>query len=107
MSLTARLCLHLLGQAQDGVAQRIQGAQGLAVGGYDPGYPLQTPWAAPLGVVQPTRRRLAVHGTTQRVPQGIKGDILKMLRDLLGYARSRDSCNLLLLTGYLLDLTDL
>ena len=39
MSLTARLCSHLLGQAQDGVAQRIQGAQGLAVGGYDPGYP--------------------------------------------------------------------
>ena len=33
MSLTARLCSHLLGQAQDGVAQWIQGAQGLAVGG--------------------------------------------------------------------------
>ena len=33
MSLTARLCSHLLGQAQDGVAQQIQGAQGLAVGG--------------------------------------------------------------------------
>ena len=48
-----------------------------------------------------------VHGTARRVPQDIKGDILKMLRDLLGYARSRDSCNLLLLTGYLLDLTDL
>ena len=33
MSLTARLCLHLLGQAQDGVAQQIQGARALAVGG--------------------------------------------------------------------------
>ena len=33
MSLTAQLCLHMLGQAQDGVAQRIQGARGLAVGG--------------------------------------------------------------------------
>ena len=54
------------------------------------------------GVVQPTRRRLTVHDTAQRVPQDIKGDILKMLRDLLGYARSYDSCNLLLLTGYLL-----
>ena len=36
MSLTARLCLHLLGQTQDGVAQRIQGARGLAVGGTTP-----------------------------------------------------------------------
>ena len=37
MSLTARLCSHLLGQAQDGVAQRIQGARGLAVGDMTPG----------------------------------------------------------------------
>ena len=36
MGLTARLCSHLLGQAQDGVAQRIQGARGLAVGGMTP-----------------------------------------------------------------------
>ena len=36
MSLTARLCSHLLGQTQDGVAQRIQGARGLAVGGTTP-----------------------------------------------------------------------
>jgi len=36
MSLTARLCSHLLGQAQDGVAQRVQGARGLAVGGTTP-----------------------------------------------------------------------
>ena len=60
-----------------------------------------------LGVVYPTRRRLTVHDTAQHVPQDIKGDILKMLRDLLRYVRSHDSCNLLLLTGYLLDLTDL
>ena len=33
MSLTARLCLHLLGQAQGGVAQWVQGARGLAMGG--------------------------------------------------------------------------
>ena len=33
MSLTARLCSHLLGQAQDGVAQWVQGARGLVVGG--------------------------------------------------------------------------
>ena len=36
MSLTVRLCLHLLEQAQDDVAQRIQGAWGLAVGGMTP-----------------------------------------------------------------------
>ena len=35
-----------------------------------------------------------MHGTARRVPQDIKGDILKMLRDLLGYVRSHDSCNL-------------
>ena len=32
MSLTARLCSHLLGQAQDGIAQLIQGTRGLAMG---------------------------------------------------------------------------
>ena len=32
----AHLCLHLLGQAQDGVAQQIQGARGLAVGATTP-----------------------------------------------------------------------
>ena len=32
MSFTARLCSHLLGQAQNGVAQRVQGAWGLAMG---------------------------------------------------------------------------
>ena len=36
MSLTARLCSHLLGQAQDGVAQWVQGARGLVVGGTTP-----------------------------------------------------------------------
>ena len=36
MSLTARLCSHLLEQAQDGIAQWIQGTRGLAVGGTTP-----------------------------------------------------------------------
>ena len=36
MSLTTWLCLHLLRQAQDSVAQQIQGAQGLAVEGTTP-----------------------------------------------------------------------
>ena len=48
-----------------------------------------------------------VHGTARRVPQDIKGDIPKILQDLLGYVRSHDSYNLLLLIGYLLDLTDM
>ena len=80
---------------------------GTSYEGYDPGYPQQTTWAMLLGAVQPTRRRLTVHGTARRVPQDIKDDIQKMLQDLLGYARSCDSYNMLLLTGYLLDLTDL
>ena len=52
---------------------------GTSCGGYDPGYPRQTTWVALPGVVQPTRRRLMVHSTARRVPQDIKGDILKML----------------------------
>ena len=36
MSLTARLCLHLLRQTQDSVAQWVQGTQGLAMGGMTP-----------------------------------------------------------------------
>ena len=80
---------------------------GTSCGGYDPGYPLQTTWATLPGVVQPTRQRPMVHGTARCAPQGIKGDILNILRDLLGYVRSHDSCNLLLLTGYLLNLTNL
>ena len=48
-----------------------------------------------------------VHDIAWCVPQDIKGDILKMLQDLLGYVQFHDSYNLLLLTGYLLDLTDL
>ena len=80
---------------------------GTSCGGCDPRYPWQTTWAVPLGVVQPTRWRLTVHGTSRRVPQDIKGDILRMLRDLLGYTQSHDFCNVLLLSGYFLDLTDL
>ena len=75
--------------------------------GVRPGYPRQTTWAALSGAVQPTRRRPTVHGTARRAPQDIKSDILKILRDLLGYVRSHDSCNMLLLSDYLLDLTDL
>ena len=69
MSLTAQFCPHLLGQAQDGVAQRVQGARGLAVGGYDPGYPRQTTWATPSGAAQPTRQSLTGHDSGQRLPQ--------------------------------------
>ena len=43
-----------------------------------------------------------MHHTARCAPQDIKGDILKILQDQLGYARSRDSFNLLLLTSYFL-----
>ena len=69
MSLTARLCSYLLGQAEDDVAQRVQGARGLAVGGYDPGYPRQTTWAALPGAAQPTRRSLAGYDSARRLSQ--------------------------------------
>ena len=62
---------HLLGKAQDGVAQRVQGARGLAVEGYDPGYPRQATWATPPGAAQPTRRSLAGHDSARRLPQGM------------------------------------
>ena len=54
--------------------------------GYDPGYPWLTTWVVLPGVVQPIRQRLTVHGAAWRVSQDIKGNILKMLRGLLGYA---------------------
>ena len=40
-------------------------------------------------------------------PARHREDILKILWDLLGYVWSQDSCNLLLLSGYLSYLTDL
>ena len=49
MSLTACLCLHMLGQAQDDVPQRIQGAQGLAVGGMTPDTHDRPHWLRPQG----------------------------------------------------------
>ena len=42
---------------------------GTSCGGYNPRYPWQTTWAAPPGMVKPTRRRFMVHGTARRVPQ--------------------------------------
>ena len=58
---------------------------GTSYGGYDPGYPWQTTWAAPLGAAQPIRRSLAGHDAARRLLQDIGKDILKILRDLLGY----------------------
>jgi len=43
--------------------------QGKEVWGYDPGYPQQTTWVTPPGVVQPTRRSLVEHGVARRTPQ--------------------------------------
>ena len=69
MSLTAQLYSHLLEQAQDGVAQRIQGARGLAVGDMTPGIhktrhePHHQRWPSP--------QDQAVHITDRRTPQDI------------------------------------
>ena len=72
MSLTARLCSHLFGQAQDGVAQRIQDARGLAVGGTTPdthgrphGLRLQG-WPSPQ---DEALRGTTLLGAARRVPQ--------------------------------------
>ena len=56
-----------------------------ACGVYDPRYPWQTTWAMPPGVAQPMRRSLAGHDSTRCLPQDMGKDILKILRDLLGY----------------------
>ena len=69
MSLTAWLRSHLLGQAQDGVAQRIQGARGLAMGGTTsdthgrPHGPHHQRW--------PSSQDQGVHGTGGRALQDI------------------------------------
>ena len=106
MSLTAQLCSHLLGQAQDGVAQRIQGARGLAVGGTTPDTHGRPYGLRPYG--WPSPQDDALRGTIllDASPRH-REDILMILRDLFGYVWSHDSCNLLLLSGYLSDLTDL
>ena len=73
MSLTAQLCLHMLGQAQDGVAQRIQGVRGLAVEGMTPdthgrlhGLRLQG-WSSPLDEDLRRMVLLGVYHKTTRV----------------------------------------
>ena len=106
MSLTAWLCSHLFGQAQDGVAQRVQGARGLAVGVRP-----RIPTAGHMGYASrggPARKKEPCGARLCSATPARHGeDILKMLRDLIGYIRSHVSCNLLLLFGYLSDLTDL
>ena len=62
MSLTARLCSHLLEQAQDGVAQRIQGARGLAMGGTTPDTHGRPHGLCPQG--RPSPQDEALRGTT-------------------------------------------
>ena len=73
------------GDDQDGGVTMVIRRLGTSCGGYDPGYPRQTTWAAPPGADQPTRRSLAGHDSTRCLPQDMGKDILKILRDLLGY----------------------
>ena len=42
---------------------------GTSCGGYDPGYPRQTTWAAPPGAAQPIRRSLVGHDAARRLSQ--------------------------------------
>ena len=44
---------------------------GTSCGGYNPGYPWQTTWAAPSRAVQPTRRSLAGHDSARRLLQDV------------------------------------
>ena len=84
MSFTARLCSHLLGQVQNGVAQRVQGARGLAVGGMTPDTQGRPHGLHPQG--RPSPQDDALWGTTCSVASARHlEDILKILRDLLGY----------------------
>ena len=62
MSLTTQLCSHVLGQAQDGVAQRVQGAQGLAMGGMTPDTHDRPHGLRPQG--RPSPQDEALRGTT-------------------------------------------
>ena len=62
MSLTARLCSHLLRQPQDGVAQRVQGARGLAMGGTTPDTHGRPHGLHPQG--RPSPQDEALRGTT-------------------------------------------
>ena len=86
MSLTARLCSHLLGQAQDSVAQRVQGTQGLAVG-VRPRIPTTDYMGCATrgGPAHKTKPCGAWRYSAR--PARHREDILKILRDMLGYVR--------------------
>ena len=84
MSLAAQLCSHLLRQAQDSVAQWVQGARGLAVGGTTLDTHDRPHGLRPQG--RPSPQDEALWGTTLLgVSRRHWEDILKILRDLLGY----------------------
>ena len=96
MSLSARLCSHLLGEAQDGVAQRVQGARGLAVGGTTPDTHGRPHGLRPQGRPSPQEESLrgtALLGAAARHKESYPEDRIVFVRI------SRDSCIQLLLSG--------
>ena len=106
MSLTARLCSHLLRQAQDGVAQRIQGARGLAVGGMTPDTHGRLHELRPQG--RPSPQDEALRGTTlvgafRKTSGRYPKDTMRSIRICM---ISR-FLQLVITFGYLSDLTDL
>ena len=80
MSLTARLCSHMLRQAQDGVTQRVQGARGLAVGGTTPDTHGRPHELCPPEVAQPTRQSLLGHGASRKTPGRYPKDTTRSVR---------------------------
>ena len=83
MSLTARLCSHLLGQAQDGVAQWVQGAWGLAVGGMTPDTHGRPHGLRPQGWPSPQDEALrctALLGASRKTSGGYPEDTARSVR---------------------------
>ena len=69
MSLTTWLCSLLLEQAQDGIAQRIQDARRLAIGGTTPNTDGRPHGLRPQGRPSPQDESLARHDAARRLPQ--------------------------------------
>ena len=81
--LTARLCSHLLGQAQDGVAQRVQGVRGLAVGGTTPDTHGRPHGLLPQGWPSPQDEALqgtALLGASRKTPGRYPEDTMRSVR---------------------------
>ena len=83
MSLIAWLCSHLLGKGQDGVAQRVQGARGLAVGGMTPDTHGRLHGLCPQGRPSPrdeALRGMGLLGASRKTSGGYPEDTARSVR---------------------------